>query len=327
VDAIGGTVQGFYRVCGRGRVVVAFVAALFVAGGLGTGRAQAEETPQSAPPERIVVFGDSQAQGIAGGLERILLHDPHYKILNRTHPGASLIHSSSEWLEPIQRFTSHETADVAIVMFGANDRIDMRDGPGGHYLHFRTDAWQNAYVSRADEILSALKKAHLKVIWCGNPIARSPTYSTDMSYINGLLDQETTKFGDTFFPLWSVIVDAKGHYTAYGPDRNGVTERLRGDDGIHFTGAGYEVVAEKLMAALTTMQPAVAKANPAPGANTPAKPANPTTPTNADAPAKPASPAAAPDGNAAAAKPVNPPTDANTAAKEQKPAGAKAPGG
>ncbi|MGH7095127.1 MAG: SGNH/GDSL hydrolase family protein [Stellaceae bacterium] len=274
------------------------VTALFVAAGLGIGRAQAAETPQPAPPERIVVFGDSQAQGIAGGLERILLHDPHYRILNRTHPGASLIHSSREWLEPIDHFTAHETAEIAIVMFGANDRIDMRNGPGGHYLHFRTDAWRNAYVSRADEILSALKKVHLKVIWLGNPIARSPTYSTDMSYINGLLDQEATKFGDTFFPLWSVIVDAKGHYTAYGPDRNGVTERLRGDDGIHFTSAGYEVVAEKLMAVLTTMQPAVAKANPVPGANTPTKPSAPAT----DA-------------------------SANTTAKDPKAVGAKAPGG
>lgn len=298
---------------GRGRRMVAIAVALSVAAGLGLGRAQADETQSPAPaPERVVVFGDSQAQGIAGGLERVLLHDPHYKILNRTHPGASLIHSPREWLEPIQRFAAHETADVAIVMFGANDRIDMREGTGGHYLHFRTDAWKATYTSRADEILDALKKAHLKVIWLGNPIARSAVYSTDMSYINGLLDQEVTKFGDKFFPLWSIIVNAKGQYTAYGPDRNGVTERLRGDDGIHFTSAGYEVIAEKLVTVLNAMQPQIAKTNATGKASEPAKPQAPATAAASNA--KPSSPGSAADANA------------NAAAKGSN-AAAKAPGG
>lgn len=297
----GETVRGFYLRCGLGRGMAAIGAALLIAAGLGGGRARADETqPPAASPERIVIFGDSQAQGVAGGLERVLLHDPHYKILNRTHAGASLIHAPSEWLAPIQRFTAHETADVAIVMFGANDRIDMREGTGGRYLHFRTEAWQDAYVGRADEILDALKKAHLKVIWLGNPIARSAVYSTDMSYINGLLDQEVTKFGGTFFPLWSVIVDAKGQYAAYGPDRSGVTERLRGDDGIHFTSAGYEVIAEKLVTLLSSLPPQVAKVNAAADAGAAAKPPGPA--------------AATSDGNAAAAEPP-------------KPAAAKAPGG
>lgn len=202
---------------------------------------------------RVAVFGDSQAQGIAAGLQRVLLNDPHFRILNRTHPGASLTHSQKEWLEPVERFVAKDTADVAIVMFGANDRLDMRDDKLG-YLHFRTDAWREAYAAKADEILEALKGAHLKIVWCGNPIARSQTYSADMSYINDIYDEEVTKFGGTFFPLWSVIADDSGQFTAYGKDRNGVNQRLRGDDGIHFTSAGYEVIAEKLVAALPQTQ-------------------------------------------------------------------------
>ncbi len=45
-----------------------------------------------------------------------------------------------------------------------------------------------------------------------------------------------------------------GQFTAYGKDRNGVNQRLRGDDGIHFTAAGYELIAEKLVAILPQMQ-------------------------------------------------------------------------
>jgi hypothetical protein len=214
----------------------------------------ADAPPPDAPPAlRVAVFGDSQAQGIAAGLQRVLLNDPRFHVINRTHPGASLTHAESEWLGPVEHFVAHEQADVAIVMFGANDRLDMRDPKLG-YLHFRSDTWHDAYAAKADQILTLLKGANLKIIWCGNPIARSPSYSADMNYINDIYDAEVSKFGGLFFPLWSIIVDDSGQFTAYGKDRNGTTERLRGDDGIHFTAAGYEVIADKLVALLPQMQ-------------------------------------------------------------------------
>ena len=43
-------------------------------------------------------------------------------------------------------------------------------------------------------------------------------------------------------------------FIAYGPDRSGVTERLRNDDGIHFTSAGYELVAERVISVLPSLQ-------------------------------------------------------------------------
>lgn len=198
----------------------------------------------------IVVFGDSQAQGLAGGLQRVLVEDPHYRVLNRTHPGAALVHGENEWLQPVERFTSREKADIAIVMFGANDRLDMREG--GVNLHFRTDEWRAAYAARADKILALLHDAGLRVVWCGNPIARSPTYSADMGYINEVYAEETARFGARFVPLWTAIADDQGRYAAYGKDRDGTTQRLRTDDGIHFTAAGYELIAEKLVELLAT---------------------------------------------------------------------------
>jgi hypothetical protein len=205
----------------------------------------------AAPRPSIVVFGDSQAQGLAGGLSRVLLEDNRFKVLNRTHPGAALVHGESEWLGPVQRFVGREKADIAVVMFGANDRLDLRDERGG-YLRFRTETWRNTYAARIDKILAALSDAGLKVIWCGNPIARSPTYSADMGYINTIYEEEARRFGAQFVSLWSAVADGDGHYIAYGKDRDGVTQRLRADDGIHFTAAGYELIAEKILGMLST---------------------------------------------------------------------------
>lgn len=233
-------------------VRLAGVAALLVFVCLVTAARAADD---DASLSRVVVFGDSQAQGIAGGLERVLIDDPRYKVINRTHPGAALVHSSSEWLTPIQSFVDKDKdkAAIAVVMFGANDRLDMRDDDG-KYVHFRTDEWRDEYAKRVDRILTALTGGGLKIIWCGNPIARSPQYSADMSYINEIMAGEVAHFGGSFLPLWTVVSDKQGQFIAYGPDRSGVTERLRNDDGIHFTAAGYELIAERVISVLPSLQ-------------------------------------------------------------------------
>jgi hypothetical protein len=242
------------REVGRGSVIGRRIRWLGIAAWLllccGAGVAVADD---DSSVHRLVVFGDSQAQGLAGGLQRVLLDNPRYKVLNRSRPGAALVHSDSEWMGPIEAFLNKDNAEIAVVMFGANDRLDMRDDDG-KYLHFRTDEWRAAYAKRADRILTALSGAGLKIIWCGNPIARSPTYSADMSYINDIFVDEVAHFGGEFLPLWTVIVDNQGQFTAYGPDRAGVTERLRNDDGIHFTAAGYELVAERVVSVLPSRQ-------------------------------------------------------------------------
>ena len=241
---------------------------LFAAGAVSTSPAAADETN----PVVIAVFGDSQAQGLSGGLQRVLLEDPRYRVLNRTHPGAAIVHNESEWLGPIERFTSREQANIAVVMYGANDRLDLRDD--GDYLHFRSDEWRQAYAARVDKILTLLTQAGMRVVWCGNPIARSETYSADMGYINDIYAQETARFGVQFVPLWSAVTDDQGRFTAYGKDRSGTTQRLRNDDGIHFTGPGYELIAEKLVGLLSGPVAANALA-----------PAPPVAPTSVQAPA------------------------------------------
>ena len=213
------------------------------------GSALADETEKKMT---IVVFGDSQGQGLAGGLQRVLLEEPRYRVLNRTHPGAALVHGENEWLAPLAHFTEHEQADMAVVMFGANDRLDMRDD-GGNYLRFRTDEWRAVYAARVDRMLTLLTDAKLKIMWCGNPIARSATYSADMSYINDVYMAEAERFGAQFVSLWSAVTDDQGLFTAYGKDRDGTTQRLRTDDGIHFTAAGYELIAEKIVGLFSTV--------------------------------------------------------------------------
>ena len=236
-------IRVFHRA--RGGVCVGLSVVLF---GFSCPAARAGEQSQAQEgqnPPIIVVFGDSQAAGLARGLQRVLAEDPRFRVLNRTHAGASLIHDENEWLAPVAEFAAREKADIAVVMFGANDRLDMREGRTT--LRFRSREWRDEYTARIDKILDRLAAAGLRVLWLGNPIARSERYSEDMSYINEVYQEAIARHGFQFMPLWTVVADDSGNYTAYGKDRLGVTQRLRGVDGIHFTAAGYELIAEGIV--------------------------------------------------------------------------------
>lgn len=261
---------------------------------------QEGQTQEEQSPPTIVVFGDSQAAGLARGLQRILAEDPRFRVLNRTHAGASLTHDENEWLAPVAEFAARGKADIAVVMFGANDRLDLREGRTT--LRFRSAEWRAEYTARIDKILDRLAAARLRVLWLGNPIARSERYSEDMSYINEVYKEAIARHGFQFMPLWTVIADDSGNYTAYGKDRSGVTQRLRGADGIHFTAAGYELIAEKIVARLAAPAPTpVAMPGAIPGAMPGATPipvpapgpVATSIPTSAAAPAPVAIPAAA----------------------------------
>jgi len=255
-------VRALGRLCGARRFCARLASVLIVLFGIAP--AHAAEPADAPGPATIVVFGDSQAAGLARGLQRVLVEDSRYRVINRTHAGAALVHRESEWLAPVANFTAREKADIAVVMLGANDRLDMHDEHGTH-LHFRDEDWRTAYASRTDKILALLAGAGMRIIWCGNPIARSAVYSEDMVYINDIYAEEAAHFGAQFVSLWTAVADDQGRYAAYGKDRDGATQRLRADDGIHFTAAGYELIAEKLLGMLSTSAANAARGGAAAG--------------------------------------------------------------
>ena len=79
----------------------------------------------------------------------------------------------------------------------------------GAYVRFRSEPWRAAYAARIGKIFAALGDAGLKVIWCGNPIARSPTYSEDMSFINDIYAAEAARFGAQYLSLWTAVAGRK----------------------------------------------------------------------------------------------------------------------
>ena len=209
--------------------------------------AQAGPTAPAVPVKTIVVFGDSQAQGVAAALQRMFLRDRSYHVIDKAVAGTALSQKLQfDWVDSIDKWLAAEHADIAILMFGGNDRLAVRLEAGGKAITYKSDAWKAMYNDRLTSVLGLFATAKVPVIWLGQPIARENGYATDMSFLNELYAAATKTAGADYLPLWTVIADDDGNYAAYGKALDGETKRLRLDDGIHFTPAGYDIVAVKV---------------------------------------------------------------------------------
>ena len=204
-------------------------------------------------PKIIMVIGDSQAQGLAAGLHHAARAAGTARVLNDAKPGSGLIAPATfNWPAHVPDLIKAVHPDVAVMMFGANDRLPLQT-ESGTTVPFRTDQWKDIYRLRASAMLHALKEAGITVVWVSNPIARDATYSRDMQYINAIFAEAVAAEGGTYLDIWLSVSDGEGHYTGYGKTLSGATARLRLDDGIHFTPAGYDVLGAHVMQSITDM--------------------------------------------------------------------------
>lgn len=199
----------------------------------------------AAPKERrLLVVGDSQAQGLAGGLIRLYLRRPAIRVLDRSKIATGLSHGPFDWPAEAKRLAETEHAEVALVMFGANDRPAIR--LHGTVDQKRAEAFRTAYAAHVAAVATSLKAAAAKVLWIGHPQVRDPDYNEDMRFLNEIFERAATKAGAEYVPIWDLFAGEDGKYDAYGKGLEGATERLRADDGVHLSRSGYDVLAHFL---------------------------------------------------------------------------------
>lgn len=131
--------------------------------------------------------------------------------------------------------------DVAVMMVGTNDRQPIVED--GKTLEFESDEWTAAYRKRVLAIDEAFAKRGIPLIWVGVPITRDSGFANDMAALNDIYREAAAKTGAVFVDTWEAFSDENGDFSAYGPDINGQTVRLRSADGIHFTRAGARKLA------------------------------------------------------------------------------------
>ena len=233
------------------------------------GRAEQEPSAQTV----VAVYGDSQAQGLAASL-RVGMRSGGFRLVNRTKPATALGQPATyDWVAAVRQSVAADHPAIALMMFGGNDRVPARL-PDGENLPFRTEAWLAYYRERLNQLVSILTGSGAGIVWCGNPNTRDRRYADDMAYLNGLYRDALPPSGAVFVDITDVAAGPSGTYASHGPGVDGVVQRLRTDDGIHFTAAGYDLVATRVMEAVNglvrPMPPAAVRASGGASASLPA---------------------------------------------------------
>jgi hypothetical protein len=202
----------------------------------------------------IAVYGDSLGDGVWSGLYNSLRQHPETKLLRRAKIGAGLTRPDyAAWFSDLQAGLVQDQVDVAVVMFGANDQQNIRDDNHKGHL-FRSDAWKAVYGGRVDAVLHALAERKITTIWLGLPVMRKDELNTGARYLDSIFEQAAKTSGASFVPLLADFADKEGGYQTHMADATGRTRQVRLDDGVHFSGYGYELIASKVLRSLAEIQ-------------------------------------------------------------------------
>ena len=197
-------------------------------------------------PVTVGVFGDSFGDGVWAAMRQMLPKD--YQVIRFSKESTGFTRYASLNLEDAVRSqVAGQPVDVAVIDFGANDTQGLYDGPKAYPL--LSDGWKAAYGARIDRYVTLLRQQGAMVYWLGLPKMRKPEYDRQISDMEAFYDARMTALGVPYIGVEPLSVDASGAFNEYLPDGPSQKPRLmRANDGIHMSFAGYERIAQPVVA-------------------------------------------------------------------------------
>jgi len=140
-----------------------------------------------------------------------------------------------------------------VLSFGADDAHDFMAGvPAGESVGpLGSASWSAEYRRRADGVTRELNADGIYVVWLGLPIPDGPGFGRSFPVVNRILSavarahSRNTAYVDT----WHLLDDFHGRYTPYLRVHGKLT-LMRLPDGVHYTAAAGDLVAQQVLAKL-----------------------------------------------------------------------------
>ena len=190
---------------------------------------------------RLYLFGDSLASGLAPALTADL-SPQSIEVINKSAPGLGLARNDGvDWDKSVQALPQSETFQIAVILFGADDRGPIRLAK--QRLDFGSSGWTQEYGGRVDALLKALRARNVAVYWLGLPIMRGESATAAALAVNSIFLERARLGGGKYIDSWDGFADVDGVYADQGPDMTGIVKPLRLPDGVHMTLPGYQKLA------------------------------------------------------------------------------------
>lgn len=207
-------------------------------------------------PARILVIGDSLADGFGMFLKnRVAAVLPNAEIINRGKTSTGLARRDFyDWPAQFAVFASEYRPDIVVAHFGANDMQTVMGET--RRTVYGTQEWDAAYLGEIRKVIAVAQAAQVPLYWIGPAPDSHGGLNAHLTHVNPLFQAAAAEAGAIYFPLAPLVAGHEGEFVqSVKIDDQSVT--VRSGDGSHFTGAGYTLIADRLLADMASRFPAL----------------------------------------------------------------------
>ena len=202
--------------------------------------------------QKIFFAGDSMMEGVAPWAMRELQDQYQIASIDLSKQNTGLSYSTFfDWPATIeQTILDNPDIGVLVVFLGANDPWAVPDpnNPGAKYIDFATPRWNELYAEKVNRIMQAAQSNQTQVIWMTPPLMKSQKLKEQMITLSEL--------HRSIIPNTKALIIDSRPLLLDNPESNEYTDsilldgskvKVRTADGIHFTVAGQQRLADVIV--------------------------------------------------------------------------------
>ncbi len=209
--------------------------------------------PAGAPPKfdvlekdpnagLILVVGDRMARGVADGLKYTLAQKPQIRVEAITEDKEGFVgEGSPDWATQVVSRIRGADVQAVVVMIGRQDL--GKSFSGEPPVEFMTAEWLESYRRKVDGLVRVVRQEKKPLVWAGLPPTGDELVNADFTQLNSIFQGASEDRRVRYVDIWDIFLAEDGSFSSYGPDVDGKNTRLRTNDKIDFTWAGYRKVA------------------------------------------------------------------------------------
>lgn len=196
----------------------------------------------------FIFIGDSMMQGVGLTLASEL-KKRGFSVINIAKQSTGLTYTHFfDWGKALREaFAKNPHINIVVMMVGANDPYAMPK------MKYGSDEWIETYSSRIKEIIDISLENDAVVVWYDAPYVRKEPLNTRLIFLNTLYKSQVDSAKQLLLHANSALAP-DGVYTSYVKNEQGRSIRVRGEDGIHFSGEGSRALSRLLLERLEVVQ-------------------------------------------------------------------------